>query len=235
MLDATYGSRAAYTPDTAAAAPARQPAQPSPRPDLDQVLQDYQVQQEELVNWSPNWVGWIPGVPSQQVTKTEGELLDNLQHERGLVGLNGFKDIRDDALQTAQDRYPGATPVDGHLDAFRHAYWNALMTQEYGVEFARDFATAHEGSADSADSEAMDLYNNEVGRRIATENPDATREELANLIQQAVESGEMIVIDANGELAWSDQVAVGATGRADDPQTAGGAAPPDGDTYPTSY
>ena len=223
-----------YTPQLPPARPPREPADASARPDLDQVRRDYQVQQDDLVTWSPNLIGWIPGVPSQQVTATEAKLLDNLQAARGLVGLDTFRGIRDDALQTAQDRYPGATPVDGHLDAFRHAYWNALMVREYGEDFARDFATAHEGSADSADSEAMDLYNNEVGRRIALENPDASPAELADLVEQAVRNGEMVVIDGDGELAWSDQVEIGATGRADDPQGAGGAAPPDGDTYPDS-
>lgn len=210
------------------------PANPADRPSLDQILRDYQVQPEETITWKPNYVGWLPGVPSQTVTKTEGELLDNLQNDRGLRGLQEFRDIRDDALKTAQERYPDAPGADSHLDAFRHAYWNALMVQKYGEDFARDFATAHEGSAETADSEAMDLYNNQVGRRIAVENPDASPEELANLIQQAVTNGEMVVIDGKGDLAWSDQVAIGQTGVADDPQTSGGAAPPDGDTYPDS-
>lgn len=36
----------------------------------------------------------------------------------------------------------------------------------------------------------MDLYNNELGRRIATENPEASPEELARLVYEAVEDGE---------------------------------------------
>lgn len=227
----------AYGPGSSSAPQQLPPVQPTNggRPSLDSILRDYQVQPEETISWKPNYVGWLPFAPSQTVTKTEGELLSNLQNARGLVGLNEFKGIRDDALRTAQERYPGAPGADSHLDAFRHAYWNALMVREYGEDFARDFATAHEGSAETADSEAMDLYNNEVGRRIAVENPDASPEELANLIQQAVDRGEMVVIDGKGELAWSDQVAVGQTGTANDPQTDGGAAPPDGDSYPEGY
>lgn len=67
---------------------------------------------------------------------------------------------------------------------------------------------------------------NEVGRRIEREHPDASSEELANLVQQAVERGEMVVIDGNGELAWSNQVPVGEHGRANDPPRGGKPAEP---------
>lgn len=197
------------------------------RPSLDDVLQNYQVQQDEMVTWSPKPFG-----PSQTLTKTEAALLDKLQFSRGLVGLYEFKSIRDDALAQANNRYPAAAQADGHGDAFRHAYWNALMTREFGSEFAEQFATAHEGSADTSDAEAMDLYNNEVGRRIAMENPDASPQELADLVQDAIENGEMVVIDKEGELAWSNEVAVGQTGRANDPQDGGGNPLPKGDVYP---
>lgn len=33
--------------------------------------------------------------------------------------------------------------------------------------------------------EAIDLYNNEVGRKIAVANPDASREEFADLVAEA--------------------------------------------------
>lgn len=61
-----------------------------------------------------------------------------------------------------------------------------------------------------------------MGRRVATENPDAGTDELADLIQQAVEGGDLIVIDRSGELAHSDQVSVGQHGQADDPPARGG-------------
>ncbi|WP_429001295.1 DUF6973 domain-containing protein [Vandammella animalimorsus] len=142
----------------------------------------------------------MPFGPSQVLSKTEGALLDKLQFSRGLVGLYEFKSIRDDALAQANNRYPRATQTDGHGDAFRHAYWNALMTREFGIEFAKQFATAHEGLADTSDAEAMDLYNNEVGRRIPMENPNASPQELADLVQDAVKNGEMVVIDKKANL-----------------------------------
>lgn len=203
-----------------------------PRPDLARIEREYQVRDDRMIDWKPNFVGWF--VDSVRITATEGELLDNLQWDRGLVGLDAFKDIRDEAFDVSEARYEGAGAEDGHQDAFRHAYWNARMTQEFGLEFATAFGTAHEGVPDNpSDREAMDLYNNEVGRRIASAHPDASPQELADLIQQAIENGELLVIDARGNLAWSDQVPVGATGAADGQPAEGGQPTPDGDTYPS--
>ena len=58
----------------------------------------------------------------------------------------------------------------------------------------------------------MDLFNNELGRRLAQENPGAGDLELAELTHEAVTNGEAIVVDPQGSLADSDRVAYGATG-----------------------
>ncbi|HVG48080.1 MAG TPA: hypothetical protein VM899_08100 [Rubellimicrobium sp.] len=231
--------------DVVKAPPAPEPPGSS-RPDLGQVLRDYQVRDDEMVDWTPNLGPFpidVPGADSKKMTRTEAALLDKLATDKGLLGLKKFQEITSNdpehpglAYRTA-DRYfprvdaqgnriPGGD--DGHNDAFRHAYWNALMAKHFGEDFAAAFASAHEGvPGNAADREAMDLHNNELGRRIAREHPDASDEELAKLVSEAVQGGEAVVIDGGGELAWSDQVAVGRTGTADDPPAAGGAAPPD--------
>lgn len=76
-------------------------------------------------------------------------------------------------------------------DAFRHGIWNAEMTILIGKEKAELFATAHEDK-DTTGNETdgftkeehknMDLHNNEVGRNIGEENPDATENEMADII-----------------------------------------------------
>jgi hypothetical protein len=125
---------------------------------------------------------------------------------------------------TAEQRYPSPSTIpqhvgpgdqktwlgnDGHRDAFRHAFWNALMSKHHGEAFAKQFATAHEAlPGNTARREAMDLYNNEVGRKIAASNPKATEAQLADLVQKAVSAGQMIVIDRNGNLARSNGVAL---------------------------
>ena len=102
---------------------------------------------------------------------------------------------------------------DGHQDAVRHALWNAVMTKEFGADGTEAYGTAHEMSLiNPAAREAMDLHNNRVGRQIALAHPDATREEIEGHVLEALRNGELLVIDKNGQLAWSNQVAVGEHG-----------------------
>ncbi|WP_216216056.1 DUF6973 domain-containing protein [Amycolatopsis aidingensis] len=194
------------------------------RVDLDRILGDYQVEPD------PDGTVTYPPIVGQTVTKREAELLDEL----GVLGMKDMYDIRNDAFGTAEDRFPGQDSNDSHQDAFRHAYWNALMTRQFGADWTEQYATAHEAlPGNPADREAMDLYNNEVGRRIASENPDASPEELADLVAHAVREGNTVVIDGNGELAYSDDVVEGDTGRADDPAPEEPGAPPGSDSGST--
>ena len=60
----------------------------------------------------------------------------------------------------------------------------------------------------------MDLYNNSIGREIQQANPEASWEELAGLIEDAIKAGRLIVIDKDGKLQWSDKVPLGQHGLA---------------------
>lgn len=53
--------------------------------------------------------------------------------------------------------------TNGKADAFRHAYWNALGTAEFGSYIMKLFADAHEHGQSGLDVD-MDLYNNHIGR-----------------------------------------------------------------------
>lgn len=214
------------------------PEQPPAHDDpLADILATYQVADDEMVDWEPPWPASI-ATKSERLTRTEAQLLDLLS----LAKMWDFRNIKDDAITEAERRFsPEREPTqeeanDGHLDAFRHAYWNALLARKFGPDFARKFTNAHEGVTENgrpvnpADREAMDLYNNEVGRRIAAEHPDASSEELADLIEQAVERGDMVVIDRNGTMAYSDQVRVGEHGQAKYPPHGGGRPAEPGDS-----
>src|SRR5690606_9703759 len=110
------------------------------------------------------------------------------------------------ALSTARySKLPGQR--DGEADAFRHAFWNALMVKKVGYYPAADFATAHETGRGYNDPERneydpvavkMDLHNNEAGRIIAlailSSNPKATDQQLADAIEQARSEGYFKVI-----------------------------------------
>lgn len=236
---------ASGSPD-ATQGPAAPPAEPNPaqpqagqRTDAngqtpDEILRQYQVPTDTRSNvtWSPGGLGGLPviggQVPSKDVTAGEADVLDGIFPNIGkLDAMNGAYETANKATFKPGDNVDDMTSDelnDGHQDAFRHAYWNALMGANVGDSEAARFATAHEANPDfenPAAREAMDLYNNEQGRRIAQENPDASDEELGQLTREAIERGEMVVVDQNGNLAWSDQVAFGQHGKA----TGGAGAP----------
>lgn len=179
------------------------------------LLAKYQVKTDGTTIWPTGLTGWIAerrGISKERITLAEEKMLDDLQMRKGLLGLKEFGDIRQDALHVAEGKFEGKGLTDGHADAFRHAYWNALMTQRYGEEWAREFATAHERNPSSHHVPVgMDLHNNEVGRNIAQANPDASPEELANLVEQAVKDGKMVVIDKNDTLVSSNELNPGET------------------------
>ncbi|KAI95292.1 hypothetical protein T281_06155 [Rhodomicrobium udaipurense JA643] len=221
--------------------PANPQTNASGRADLGKILHDYQMPDDPggMVQWEPGApLGWFTG--SKRVTATESEMLNKLSP----LELRDFNDIANLAEMIAKEHYPAPRDKkshftderefniwganDGHMDAFRHTYWNALMTERFGAEFTKSFTNAHEGvSGNPADREAMDIYNNSVGRRIAQEHPNASPEQLVDLVQQAMNRGELVVIDRNGDLAWSDKVSYGEHGVANDGPAPGVMAPAD--------
>lgn len=146
----------------------------------------------------------------------------------GIGEITNFFEIKAQAEDAAKKTYanPDQNALnDGHGDAFRHMYWNALMTQRYGAEWTENYGAAHEGlGANPPTREAMDLHNNAIGRQIAIDNPNASPEELQRLVHQRIKEGGAIVLDPNGQIAWSNQVEVDKNGhpaRADIPLPAG--------------
>lgn len=60
--------------------------------------------------------------------------------------------------------------ADGGADAVRHCYWNARMTQQFGAETASGFGWRHEyDDTQTAQQQAMDLHNNQMGRDWASD------------------------------------------------------------------
>ena len=103
------------------------------------------------------------------------------------------------------------------IDAFRHAYWMARLTQEIGYRRAKRLGNAHEkgnykafkkgdyedGAVPDKISSDMDFFNNEVGIKIGKNiSVEATKEAVIN----AVLNGECKVIKVNkqGEFLTCD-------------------------------
>jgi hypothetical protein len=102
----------------------------------------------------------------------------------------------------------------GQVDAFRHSYWMARLSQEMCWRKARSLGRAHEkgnyrdfkknkaGEEAFSDSVAgvMDLHNNQQGISVGQNNKALSSEELKLLIVQSIQRGEMKIIrkDENG-------------------------------------
>lgn len=177
------------------------------------VLEEYQVTEDPNMVWYPGGLAQVPaellGKDPVRMTETEARILQELP----MPDLLRFEEIKQEAYDTASNRFPGGDITDNHNDAFRHTYWNALMVKEFGEDWASRFATAHEMILKNpAAQEAMDLHNNEIGRAIAVSHPNASSEELADLVHAAVTGGHTLVIDATGNLAHSDVVGLNDTG-----------------------
>ena len=216
-LGSEYGSLGGDKPDRDKADPLGwwKQGDPPPVDPLEEILRKYQVSEDPdgTREWEPPWPLNMMTEP-KHVTAAEARILDELSP----LEMRDMDQIKEAAEVEAKVRFPPQNGVndtaDNHTDAFRHTYWNALMTQRFGEQWTRDFATAHERLPNNpATAEAMDLYNNELGRQIAVDNPDASPEQLADLVEQAVNNGDTVLIAPGGErLAWSDTIVLGEAG-----------------------
>jgi hypothetical protein len=158
-----------------------------------------------------------------RIIAAEADLLDGLN----MLQLKKFQEIKEYAELAAEERFTNSEDfTDDQADAFRHTYWNAMLTKEFGEEWTAQFTAAHERNpANLAAAEAMDLHNNSIGRSIALANPNASEDLLAELVGQAVADGRTLVIDGSGNLVYSDQIKLENTGKPADVKLPGGPAP----------
>lgn len=94
---------------------------------------------------------------------------------------------------------------DGRADAFRHAYWNALGTAEFGSNITQIFTDAHEAYSSGLPKQ-MDLHNNQKGREKAITmsfNFLTSDSDIADSILIEVYVGHLLFIH-NGVLTPTD-------------------------------
>lgn len=172
------------------------------RPNLDQIMREYQVNDDDMREWLPTeGVIWNYHNPLDKAD-FDSELLTNREIEL-LKALSALETIAFWQIRRQADAMDGDNVGPGN--AAKHAYWSALLSRRFGEKWAREFTTAHEGRPDSDLHEAMDMYNNEVGRKIAKDNPNASEARLRALILDAIKRGELVVVDGK-RLNWSDRV-----------------------------
>lgn len=111
----------------------------------------------------------------------------------------------------------------GQVDAFRHAFWMALLRQEIGENAARSLGKAHEkdnyktykdrkledGVIPDKISSEMDLFNNEVGLTLSKKGNNLPKRGLIYRVINAIHQGKLKVIkkDKKGTfLTCNDEV-----------------------------
>ncbi len=125
------------------------------------------------------------------------------------MGFYKVSDIEDNAaVATAMTiSVYGDNGKGDESDAFRHAYWQALNTQDVGVSFTQKWSDAHEYSTpvnELGTDIYMDIHNNNVGVEIGPNNPKATPDQLKKIVLEEIKKGKMIIINSNGKLIKSD-------------------------------
>jgi len=84
-------------------------------------------------------------------------------------------------------------------DAFRHLYWSALMTKFVSEKYAIAIGNAHEESDTNNNplDRSMDEWNNAIGRKIGKENSTTSLAAIKNLVMNAINTGEAIILRPN--------------------------------------
>ncbi len=96
----------------------------------------------------------------------------------------------------------------GNLDAFKHSYWMARLTQDIGKSAAHRLGKAHEkgnyktykkgrfedGLLPDKQSSDMDLFNNQVGIKVGTSFKKNSRTVLMQELIDALEKGDLRIL-----------------------------------------
>jgi len=116
-----------------------------------------------------------------------------------------LKEMKNDSLLDRDE-------AGGQVDAFRHAYWMASLSQKMSWKKALALGRAHEKgdykkfrkgkfedeiSIPDSISSVMDLYNNNIGADIGRNNINLDKENLKKLIRLKILEGKMKIISKN--------------------------------------
>jgi hypothetical protein len=108
-----------------------------------------------------------------------------------------------EATKKAKELFPEETQKDGTGDAFRHCYWNGLMTLTIGIKDAETVADNYEDrGGNTPEARSMDEHNNEMGRRWAQENKSGGTRKIAELCRDGTRVGGGLVYLV-GHHNWS--------------------------------
>lgn len=106
----------------------------------------------------------------------------------------------------------------GQVDAFRHAFWMATLSQEIGKKSAKKLGKAHEkgnykqfkknkleeGSRPDQKSSEMDSFNNNIGIEIFKNNKKASKNDYITLVITQINRGKLKVLKKAPNGAYLD-------------------------------
>ncbi len=107
----------------------------------------------------------------------------------------------------------------GNVDAFRHSYWMALLTQKIGWKRAYRLGKAHEkgnyinykknksedGTLPDKAATDMDLWNNNVGINIGLKYTEINEDSLKKIVIKHIAEGCMRIIKKNKQMQFLDK------------------------------
>ena len=110
---------------------------------------------------------------------------------------------RSNAVEETRSRFePSDGFRNGIADAFRHAFFNALNTQDVGAFKAKLFSDAHESDnpPNLILEEQMDIFNNTVGQKVEIEIPNSSQEKVANWVNSKLVEGKLRYLSPLGRV-----------------------------------
>jgi len=106
----------------------------------------------------------------------------------------------------------------GHLDAFKHSYWMARLSQKIGKRAAFSLGKAHEkgnyktfkkhkkedGFLPDKQSSEMDLFNNSIGISIGNFNKKTSKQDIIQQLLDSLHAGKLRILRKNSSGIFLD-------------------------------
>lgn len=140
-------------------------------------------------------------VPTSQSVLNDAEKTLFASHPiKGLYALS----CANTATTWTNNLFNSSVTYLGNGDAYRHAFWQALIAEAYGTSFAKEWGDAHESTSSGVDK-AMDLLNNNIGRNLGSSISGYQQVEarLSSELLTKISNGELWRV-VNGQLCATD-------------------------------
>lgn len=117
---------------------------------------------------------------------TEGQVIATF----GLSAIT-VSNLADDADDATVKHFKNMTTIDSKADAFRHTLFSYELSKRFGAHQAKRLMDAHEISFENhPGGRLMDLFNNNVGRRLALD-PKNRNRDGETVVLEALKRGEL--------------------------------------------